>query len=44
MFFSPKQTKLGKILTGLMDKAYEGFTTVDAGDLTSDRSIFYKAY
>jgi hypothetical protein len=41
-FFSPKRGKLGKIPTGLVDKAYGGFTVVHAGDLTSGRSIFLK--
>ena len=43
-FFSPKRGKLGKILTSLVDKAYGGFTVVQAGDLTSGRAFFYNVY
>jgi hypothetical protein len=40
-FFSPKRGKLGKILTGLMDKAYGGFTAAQEGYLASGRAFFY---
>ena len=43
-FFSSQRGKLGKILTGLVDKAYGGFTVVHEGDLTSGRSFFYNVY
>ena len=43
-FFSPKRENLGKILIGLVDKAYGGFTVDDAGNLTSGRSIFYRDF
>jgi hypothetical protein len=43
-FFSPKQGKLGKILSSLVDKAYGGFTAVDAENLTGGRSICFKLY